>query len=176
MKNYTRRHTLQRGMTLIEMMVVLALIGLLVAGALVASAKGWFGNKVTSDIKQLSSLMAETKKLQGVDGYGTSGTNLVPTLIANGGVPADMTKSGSTILNKFGGTVTIVSTGLGYTVTSPGYETDACMEVSRALSTAGSGLTTRINGGTATTGQISAASATTSCSSDSNSLAFTFAN
>ncbi|CAD7741178.1 hypothetical protein LMG31884_47380 (plasmid) [Xanthomonas hydrangeae] len=170
---YVPRH--QRGLTLLEGLAWMALAGVVVAGALAMNAKGWLGNKEQKEITHISSLISGTKQLQSVNGYGASGTNLVPALISADLVPGDMTVSGTTLTNRFGGTVTVTSTGLGYTVTDPSLPASACMSLARQISQIG-GLTTKIGSGAAATGAVDTATAQAQCSGSANTVAFTMAN
>jgi len=165
----------QRGATMLEIMAWLAIAALIIGGAIAGIASAWSGSKESKESEHTIALFANTKKLQSVNGYGPAGTNLVPGLIAVGGVPSDMTVSGGTLVNRYGGTNTIVSTGLGYTVTVPNLPTAACVTVAKNASSAG-GVTTKINGGAASTAPIDTASAAAACTSASNSLVFTLAN
>jgi hypothetical protein len=165
----------QRGLTLLEGLAWMALAGVVVAGALAMNAKGWLGSKEQKEITHISAIVSGTKQLQSVSGYGSSGTNLVPALISAGLVPADMTVSGTTIVNRYGGTVTVVSTGLGYTVTDPSLPAATCMSLARQISQV-DGLTTKIGSGTAITTAVDTATAQTQCSGTTNTVAFTSAN
>lgn len=165
----------QRGATMLEIMAWLAIAALIIGGAIAMIASGWSSSKETKEGEHVTTLIANTKKLQSVSGYGASGTNLVPSLIATNGVPGDMTVSGNTLVNRYGGTVTVASTGLGYTVTTPGLPTNACIAVAKSVSSAG-GVTTKINSGSASTTPVDTATATAACTSATNSLAFTLAN
>lgn len=165
----------QRGMTLLEGLAWMAIAGLVVAGALAMNAKGWLGNKEQKEMTHISAIISGAKQLQTVTGYGTAGTSLVAAMINGGLVPSDMTVSGSTIVNRYGATVTVVSTGLGYTVTDPGLPASACMSLVTGISAMGD-ISTKMNSGTATTGPIAAAAASAGCNTASNTVAFTLAN
>jgi len=167
--------TKQRGATMLEIMAWLAIAALIVGGAIAMIASGWSSSKEAKEGEHVTSLISNTKKLQSVNGYGPAGTNLVPALIATNGVPGDMTVSGNTLINRYGGTATVVSTGLGYTVTTPSLPTNACISVSKSVSSAG-GVTTKINSGTASANPVDTATATAACTSATNTLAFTLAN
>ncbi|MDH0794619.1 type 4 pilus major pilin [Stenotrophomonas maltophilia] len=165
----------QQGATVLEIMAWMAIAALIIGGAIAGIASGWSSYKENKEGDHVTALIANTKKLQSVSGYGASGTNLVPSLIATNGVPGDMTVSGNTLTNRYGGTITVVSTGLGYTVTSPGLPANACIAVAKSVSSAG-GVTTKINSGSASTTPVDTVTATAACTSATNSLAFTLAN
>lgn len=165
-----------RGFTLIEMLVVVAIVAVIAAFA--AGRIGGFGTaqKVSNHIVQVSSLIANTKQLRSSTGYGAAATDLVPTLIKSGLVPSGMQVSGSTIKSPFGGTVTVVSTGNGYTVTDPTIPQDACIQVLPKISQSGV-VSTKVGTSTAITGEVDAATATTNCANaTANSVAWTSAD
>lgn len=167
---------LARGMTLLEMLVVVAIIGVIIA--LASGRVGGFNNaqKISNHIVQTSSLIANTKQLRGTTGYGASGADLVPTLIKSGLVPSGMQVSGSTIKSVFGGTVTVASTGNGYTVTDPTIPQDACIQILPKISMSGV-VSTKVGTSTAITGEVDSAAATTNCASaTANSVAWTSAD
>lgn len=111
-------------------------------------------------------------------GYGTSGTSLVADLIASKGVPKNITISAGTLVNDFNGTITIVSTGTGYTVTDPNLPADVCIQEVMKVSQSATYTSTAINGNAAVTGAVPRATATTQCNQtgSANSVAFTSAS
>lgn len=163
----------QKGMTLIEMLVVLIVIIIIIAAAS-SRIGGIFGkNDISEEVTNLNTLVTATKTLRSKGGYGASGTNLVPTLIASDGVPKGMTVTGGVIKNSWGGTITVVSTGSGFTMVEPSVPKAACIELANSVSRGGA-MTTKVNATAAVTGEIAKPAATTSCSSDtSNTLTFT---
>lgn len=163
----------QAGLTLIELIVVLIIVAVILMVAIGGISNAMGKSDVNQDQQGVAALVANTKTLRTNGSYGTSGTNLVPSLIALKGVPATVNTNGTTLTNTWGGAITIVSTGTGYTVTTSGIPQDACIEHSMKLSK--SMLTTAINGGTAIAGGVTAAQATTDCSNagNANSVAWT---
>lgn len=137
----------------------------------------WMGYKMlgnsdaTIEQSNITSIIANTKKLKGSSGYGASGTNLVPSLIAIDGT-GSMGVSGSTLTNQWNGAVTLVSAGMSFTITENNVPKAACITLATKISK-DKQTTTSINGGTASSGEVLPASATTSCSNDSNSISWT---
>jgi prepilin-type N-terminal cleavage/methylation domain len=163
-----------KGFTLIELMVTLV-IGVIIVGVAVAGIKGVFGKSdVSTDIQGIASLQTAAKGLRSKGGYGTSGTNLVPSLIAMGAVPNTLTLSDNNILNAWGGSVAVNSTGPGFTITSAGIPKDACIEEAATLSLGA--LNTKINSSAAVTGEMTKVAATAACTSDSNTIVWTSQN
>ncbi|HBN8268386.1 TPA: pilus assembly protein PilX [Pseudomonas aeruginosa] len=160
----------QAGFGAIEMIVVL----IIVIGLLALAASRWdtlFGsNEAAEEISNVNMLMAGTKNLKTSSGYGASGTNLVPALIKAGAVPKNMTVTSGALYNTWGGAVTVVSTGTGFTVASAAVPEGVCLTLATKLARGGV-YSTKINSGTAIVGEVTQAAATTGCSSaTSNSL------
>ncbi|WP_440057901.1 type 4 pilus major pilin [Pseudomonas fragariae (ex Marin et al. 2024)] len=161
----------QRGASTIEV-VIFILIGVLI---LVAGLT-WFPKLLGSwsnsnELENITSILGTTQTLKTASGYGSSGTNLVTTLLANDGIPETMQKNAGVVYNSWGGSVTVTSTGMGWTVTYNGVPAANCI----FLATKGPANNTnslKINGGSAIKGEVTAAAATTGCSADSNSLAW----
>lgn len=147
---------------------------------LIAIALGfilWMGWKMVgnSDVaieqSNVSSLIANTKKLKGSTGYGASGQNLVPSLINIEGT-GSMGISGTSLVNQWNGSVTVVSNGMTFTITEANVPKSGCITLATKVAK-DKQTSTVINGGTATTGEILASSASTSCSNDANTIAWT---
>lgn len=163
----------QKGFTLIELV-----IGLIIGIVIVAIAIAGIGNAtsksdVSGDIQGVSQLYANVKSLRGNGGYGTSGTNLVPALIAMNAVPKTINNDGTNLTNAWNGAITVTSTGVGYSVSSAGLPKEACIEEGAKLSR-GAG-TTKI-GTTTVTGEVSTIAATTSCSAATNTVVWSSTN
>lgn len=160
----------QSGFGAIEMIVVL----IIVIGLLALAASRWdtlFGsNEAAEEISNVNMLMAGTKNLKTSSGYGASGTNLVPALIKAGAVPKNMTVTSGALYNTWGGVVTVVSTGTGFTVASSSVPEGVCLTLATKLARGGV-YSTKINSGTAIVGEVTQAAATAGCSSaTSNTL------
>ncbi|EPQ5199368.1 type 4 pilus major pilin, partial [Pseudomonas aeruginosa] len=108
-------------------------------------------------------------------GYGSSGTNLIPSLIAINGVPKNMSVSSGVVYNVYGGSVTVSSTGMGFSITTSKLPKDACITLGTKIAK-NTFEQTKINSGTAITGEVTTAAATQACSSDSNSITWTYSS
>lgn len=168
-----RVHKRQGGFGLIEVMIAV-IIGLLALVAIMSRGDNAFSSSDGSnELGHVSSLITGTKQLKTSSGYGVS-TDLTTTLYTNGAVPGDMTYSASKLYNSWNGNVTIVSTatGVGFTVTYPNVPQDACITL--ATKAAAYAYSTKINANTAIVGEVTAATATTQCSSaTANTLTWT---
>lgn len=129
------------------------------------------GTDSTVEVSNVTTLMSNTKQLKGRTGYGASGTNLIPSLIAIEGT-GGMSVSGSTVVNQWNGAVTLVSNGMTYTLTTASVPKSACIALATKVAKDNQ-TTTRINGGAAITGEVLTAAATTACSGSANTLAWT---
>lgn len=165
------RRLKQGGFGALEIFVALGIGILAVLGALAWKSKldNSSNNQVESE--NIASLIANTKQLKTASGYGASSTNLVPLLINFEGVPGNMSKSGVTITNVWGGSVTLISTGAGFTLTYADVPTANCIFLATQASP-GYGSTLRINGGSAMTGEVTSSVANAACTSSTNSLAW----
>ena len=149
----------QRGFLSIDGLFWLMLVVVALGFILWMSWRMLGSSDVAIEQSNVSTLIANTKKLKGSTGYGASGQNLVPTLIAIEGT-GSMGISGSSLVNQWNGSVTVVSNGMTFTITEGGVPRSAC-------------ITLATNGGSSSTGEVHSTSATTSCSSDSNTIAWT---
>lgn len=131
-----------------------------------------FGNSdITIEQSNLGTLMTNAKRLKSTTGYATAGTNLVPPLINLEGT-AGMSINGTTLSNRWNGAVTVVSNGMTFTITETKLPKSACITLASNMAK-DKQTTTAINGGTAVAGEITAVAASTSCSSDANTIAWT---
>lgn len=163
-----------RGLTFIELLIAIIVI-LTVAALAVAGGMKLLGKSDSSaDFQATAQLLTNTKSMRGSSGYGPAGTSLVPALIQMDAVPAGITVTGNKLYNKYGGEITVVSTGLGTTTTSNQVPKESCIESASKL--AGGRMVTKINGGTAVTGEMLPTVAATSCTTDSNTIVWTTPN
>lgn len=161
----------QRGVFSLEMMFVL-IIAVVALGYIIYNGGSLMGSQdVTNEQSNIGTLIANTRKLKASSGYGTSGTSLVSQLVASKGLP-NMSVNGSNLYNAWGGSVTVVSSGMTFTITENALPQDACVTLATKISR-GTKVTTAINGGTAITGEVDPGTATSGCSKDSNVLAWT---
>lgn len=162
----------QKGFTLIELIIVLAIIA---GGAIVVLGVAG-GGRSSANVEQESTnynaLIENARGLKSGGTYGPASTNLVPALINRELIPKTMAVEGTTIRNRFGGLVTVVSTGFTFTVASTQIPRAICSGVATNLSQGGA-YTTQINSGTAITGVVSAAQADAGCTAANNTLTWT---
>lgn len=165
----------QRGFVSIEAMIVLIIIAIGI-GLAVARSAGLFGSSnVGEEQGNIASIIASTRAIKGSNGYGTSGTNLVPSLIKLKAVPKNMSNVSGVLYNVYGGSVTLVSTGMGFTITSSNLPEDACVTLATRVAKSDAEQT-KINSGNAITGEVTTVNATTSCSGTSNSISWTISS
>lgn len=142
-------------------------------GFILVIAWSMLGNSDTAiEQSNISTMVASTKKLKGSGGYGTSGANMVPSLIKLEGI-GTMGKNGNTLVNQWNGAVTVVSNGMTFTITETNLPASACIVLATKVAK-DQKTTTSINGGSATAGEILGTTASTSCSGDTNTIAWTF--
>lgn len=163
-----------KGFTIIELVIGIVVSVIILAGGAAAVSNLLGKSDVSQDIQGIASLTSNVKNLRGAGGYGTSGTNLLPTLIAMDAVPKSLTVNGTTVTNAWGGAVSVASTGVGYSVTSAGIPKEACIEEAAKLSRGS--MTTKVGSAAAVAGEITTVAATTSCSAATNTIVWTSAN
>lgn len=170
------RNRKQAGFLSIEAIAVVFFI--VVGLALAASRTDMLGggSEASEEVSNIQTLYTNTKALKGSGGYGASGTDLTSQLVTNGGVPKSMSVVSGVIYNSFGGTVTVVSTGVGFTITSNAVSGSACNKAATKISRGGAFYSTKIGANAAVVGEVTAAVASTQCASSNNTLAYTSAS
>ncbi len=166
----------QVGVISIEMMVAAAIIIALLLGVGGRVAVAWVANDNTQELSNISALYTAIKDTKTTAGYGANGTDLSAAVIAGGKLPGNITVTGNTIQNGWGGTYAILSTVQGFTVASPTMPIKNCIKVAAGASASGQYAQTSINGGTAITGPLTTPQAVTGCSSATNTILFTSVN
>ena len=183
-KNMNFYKSEQSGRSMVEMLGVLAIIGVLSVGGIAGYSKAMAKFKLSKAMDQVSMLVANIRTLySGQRSYsGLSNANA----IAFGVVPSEMVGSGSTITNAFSSNVTVTSASsdMHFTVKFEGLGKEACVSMTTADwgSGSGSGLVSitpsgAATGGTAVSGSnlpVSLTSAATACSCSDSSCSITW--
>jgi len=189
----------ENGRSMVEMLGVLAIIGVLSAGGLAGYSKAMFKHKLNNTMDQITMLVTNIRTM-----YGSQGnyTDLGKDLVDLGIVPPVMGSTPSNLTNPFKGKVTIAPINLGqvtnggFTVKYSGLPQEACIALATTDfgSGAGSGfIGAMITGATAASGTYGAttegsaygmggvgAGATTGkgaldyCTSDNSEITWTF--
>ncbi|VVD65030.1 prepilin-type cleavage/methylation domain-containing protein [Pandoraea iniqua] len=127
----------QRGVTLVELAVAVAVMGLIMAGAMMGVPRLMASVKLTQEIKdwQMASISVQNAVASG----RLLNTATQADVTAAGIVDSFNKPTATTILNRFGGVVTVVGIGTapfpssGVTVTSADYPTEQCKEFGSKL-------------------------------------------
>ncbi|MDO7931593.1 type 4 pilus major pilin [Xanthomonas euvesicatoria pv. eucalypti] len=165
----------QAGVSLVELVIGMVILGAIVI-AILGVARGARGSsKVQTEGQNYNALIECTRNMKSAGTYGASGTNLMPAAINRQCVPTTMPVTGTTAANQFGGAVTLVSTGTGFTLTTAAIPQEVCSGLATDLSQSGA-YSTKINSGTAITGPVSVASADAGCNATANTVAWTITN
>ncbi len=165
------RSVKQRGASAIEMVVFLFVSMLLLIAALVWWPKLTGSASNQSELENVTSIQTNIRMLKTASGYGPSGSNLIPVLINGDGIPETMQKTATTVFNSWGGAVTAVSTGMGYTHTIAGVPDASCIFLA-SKGPQNNSTSLKINGGASLTGEIDAITASANCTAGSNTLAW----
>lgn len=123
----------QRGVTLVELAVAVAVMGLIMAGAMVGVPALMANVKLSQEIKdwQMSSLAVQSAVASGILTPTTSPQQIRDMAIAE---PFNRPAGQTTILNRFGGRITITTLAgngfpsSGVSAVSVGYPTKQCQE------------------------------------------------
>ncbi len=147
------------GMTLIEIIAALAIIAVVVVGALKLFQSASSSNNATQMLEDLTALRSATQQLYlGQGGYGTVSLNAV--LNTANKIPSDLTYSGGTISTPLGGTLTVTGASSFFTIALTNVPADVCTDL---LTNAANGWqSVKVGSSTITTFPISPAIATAS--------------
>lgn len=158
----------QAGVTLIELIVGLVIIGLIVSGALALFGSAQSSQSSTQMVQDIISIRSNTKALfLGQGSYGAAGTNLNNILVTAKRIPTtikvDTTTTPNTLTHQLNGTVNVASSGTGqtFTITMTEVPADVCIPLMT-----GAQSWVSVKGGTAaarTTFPIAAATAAADC-------------
>lgn len=129
----------ENGRSMVEMLGVLAIIGVLSAGGLAGYSKAMFKHKLNTTMDQITMLVTNIRTMYGTQGNYEGLTNTEASSL--GVVPAVM-GNGATLTNPFKGNVNIVATGTNnesFTVAFDGLPTEACIALATADFGSGAG-------------------------------------
>jgi Tfp pilus assembly protein PilV len=163
----------QLGISVLEVLISLAVIGLIIAGA-VGLGSGAFSSQNTVGMTQeVSSIRNATKGLYSKStSFGTASMNSV--LIDAKAFPdyLKIDTTTSTVTNSFGGTITVTGATANFTIGYTAVPKDICI---KHIAQAGSGglVSVAVNGGTALPVPVSPTAAQTACNTATNSLVWT---
>ena len=176
-----RRSTAQKGLTLAETLMVLAIGAVAIVGGTILYMQASRNSKMNAGIIQLATLSSQVRTtFSGQSSYGDAGSIVAPLLAANA-VPPDMRITGNTttLRNAWGGNTTVasISSGTQFTITFNNVPADACVRLPtiNAGSVGGAFASVTINGTDMPMPvQIAAASARCVDRTDGNILVFTY--
>ena len=161
------------GFTLVEIIIVVVIIAIIAALAGPRIIKAFGGSDANDELQNMQQLFGNLKELKGRTGYGANGTSLVAQLASKGALPGAWVYDGTSLTNRWGGAITITSTGPAVQVTSANIPAPACNTLSTRLG--GQGVrTTSINGGTAITGEVTSAAASAACGDEDDVAALSW--
>ncbi|WP_158547280.1 MULTISPECIES: type 4 pilus major pilin [unclassified Pseudomonas] len=161
----------QRGASGIEMVVVIFVGLLILLAGMVWWPKLTGSQKNSSELENITTIQTNILTLKTASGFGPSGSNLIPSLITSDGIPTSMQKTSTTVFNSWGGAVTAVSTGMGYTNSVAAVPDSSCIFLATKVALTNA-MTLKINGGSALSGEVDSITATSACNAGSNTLAW----
>lgn len=153
----------QAGLTLIELIASLAVLALVIGGALALYSSASSSQGSTQMTQELNAIRAATKSLYyGQGGYGT--VNLNQVLVSGNKVPSTIIVAAGTpptLTNSQNGTVSVVGATSNFNITVTNVPTDICTSV---LSSTGGWTSVKVGAAAAvTTFPISPGTAATQC-------------
>lgn len=164
----------QRAVTLMELIASVAIMAILVVGALTLYGSAQTGSNTTQLTRDLTGVMSSTKSLfAGQFNYGTAVLNT--TLIAARAIPSSWTVSGGTagtITHQMNGTVTVTGKGAaGFEVALTAIPQAICVKL--LANNSNTGWDSIVVGSTTiTTFPISPVTAATACAAGDNIITF----
>lgn len=177
MKQVKQMHKKQRGFTLVEIGIVLALAGLIYVVVSSSRASGFSSNDVKDEQTQIIRVLGALPELRGSAGYGAAGTDLLPVLIDQKVVQVPWKVISGTVTNTFGGTVAITSNdGATAKVIVTKYPQEACNRLARGLSRGDNFFSSKINAGTVHVGEVTTVQAQADCTTGANTIEWITAN
>lgn len=122
----------QRGVTLMELIASLAVMGVIVAGAVALYNSASSSEASTTMTKDLNALQSATKQIyNGQGSYGASGANLNNILVTANKIPTTIsvnkTVNPNTLTHRNNGTITVASTLTSFTITLTEIPVDVCI-------------------------------------------------
>ena len=122
----------QAGVTLLELIIVLAIMAIVIIGSLKMNASANSTNNSTQLSTDLASIRAGVKNIwAGQGNFGASGTNLNTVLVTSKRIPtsitADTSATPNVLTHALGGTFVVASTGSSFTVTLTNVPVDVCI-------------------------------------------------
>ena len=173
MKQMNRNIVKQAGVSVLEVLISLAIIGLVIAAAVGGANLAFSAQSTNNMTSEVSSIRNTTKNFYSkATSYGTSSLNL--NLIAAKAFP-DYLKVDTTlgtVTNSFGGTIVVTGATTGFTIGYTLVPKDVCV---KHIANSGSGglQTVAVNGGSALTVPVSPDSAVAACNTATNSIVWT---
>jgi len=157
----------EKGFTLIELMVVIAIGGTILAGVVMMFGDAGNQNKSQTAVRNLAQLSSAVASLRDVR-QGWAG--VTETVIAKSSAAPSNMMSGGVLKNIFGSKVTVLGTANNYTITYPGVPKKNCVDIAiKSLTMFNVGVKVGATGATAIT---NVAGAATGCAA-TNIMKFT---
>ncbi|GEM_PF-2703491 len=148
-------------------------IGAIVLIAMIALGyKGFASSRTSTEMTNLNQLATGTKGLYSGSGADYQGT-LTSVLISAKKAPQNMVKGTDTLINAWGGTVSVDGTGTYFSITYSAVPKDACIELIPKTPAEGFTEVRTGGGGSLTSFPIAVADAVAACSQTSNQITWT---
>lgn len=172
-----KRDNKEGGFSLLELLLVVGVGALLLLAGIATYRLVTQGTSVNEAVRVLTTIKEKTQRaFQGQRGYGTSGADLVPTLVTMKAFPAGVLDGDDIPRHSWGGEIDIeVNTNSQqFDITFNGVPTDACVNLGTTFDADDTDFVELSVGGAAVTGELNATTLSSACSQDSNDLTWTF--
>lgn len=165
------------GFSLLELLLVVGVGALLLLAGIATYRLVTQGTSVNEAVRVLTTIKEKNQRaFQGQRGYGTPGTDLVPTLVTMKAFPAGVLDGNDIPRHPWGGEIGIaVNTNpQQFDITFNGVPTDACVNLGTTFDADDTDFVQLTIGGAQVTGTLNATTLAGVCNQASNDIAWTF--
>ena len=162
----------QEGLTLIELLIVIAVGVLILAGVAAFIQRAFSGANLSKETQNINLIMTEMRSIRSAAGYGAPNADLVPLMISLELAPPSLL-NGNALVNSWNGSVNVKSTGTSFAIEYEKVPQKDCSKLVTNFSQAGTFVSIGV-GGTTKVGPISPSESETLCADkNENKLIFT---
>lgn len=169
------RRRRQSGFTLVELIIVILIGGLILAGVAAGVSKAMSGQRANAEIAEIQNVSTSIKKIYS-NKSSYSGITLTGLINMNAFPPERV--SGGAVYNRWGGAVTVVAAGTGnvnFTLTYPSVPTSECLDIIPQLESVVDSVTVAGTSVKASGAALDVSALGTQCNSSATvSIAYTF--
>lgn len=165
------------GFSLLELLLVVGVGALLLLAGIATYRLVTQGTSVNEAVRVLTTIKEKTQRaFQGQRGYGTPGTDLVPTLVTMKAFPAGVLDANDLPRHSWGGEIgiSVNNNPQQFDITFNGVPTDACVNLGTTFDADDTDFVQLSIGGSQVMGQLNATALASACNQASNDVTWTF--